>query len=71
VKLPEDGVDRALADIVQMDRESGLLSRDIVAVDLRISDRVAVELSPDAATARMAALKEKPKGLTRKLEKKI
>lgn len=71
IKLPENDVDQALADVVRMDGESGLLSRDIVAVDLRIPDRVAVELSPDAATARMAALKEKPKGLTRKPEKKI
>ncbi|KQZ81379.1 cell division protein FtsQ [Mesorhizobium sp. Root157] len=71
VKLPEDGVDQALADIVRMDRENGLLSRDVVAVDLRILDRVAVELSPEAATARMAALKQKPKALNRKPEKKI
>jgi cell division protein FtsQ len=71
VKLPEDGVDAALASIVRMDRENGLLTRDIVAVDLRIPDRVAVELSPEAASARVAALKEKPKGLARKPEKKI
>jgi cell division protein FtsQ len=71
VKLPENGVDQAFTDIVRMNRESGLLGRDIVAVDLRIADRVAVELSPDAATARTAALKEKPKGLTRRPEKKI
>lgn len=70
VKLPENDVGQALADIVRMDRENGLLSRDVVAVDLRISDRVAVELSPDASAARMAALKEKPKGLG-KPEKKI
>ena len=70
VKLPETDIDSALASLVKMDRENGLIGRDIVSVDLRISDRVAVELSPEAATARMAALKEKPKSLG-KPEKKI
>lgn len=68
VKLPENNIAQALADVVRMDRESGLLGRDVVAVDLRISDRVAVELSPDAAAARVAALKQKPKA---KSEKRI
>ncbi len=71
VKLPQDGVDGALAALARMDRDSGLLTRDILAVDLRIADRVAVELSSEAASARMAALKERPKGIVRKPEKKI
>lgn len=57
VKLPEHGVHAALEKLVQLDREQGLLGRDIVGVDLRIPDRVAVALSPDASTARLAALK--------------
>lgn len=57
IKLPEHGVAAALEQLVRMDREQSLLRRDIVAVDLRISDRVAVELSSDASSARLAALK--------------
>ncbi|MET3789937.1 cell division protein FtsQ [Aquamicrobium terrae] len=58
VKLPEHGIDAALERLASMDREQDLLGRDIVAVDLRIPDRVAVALSPDASEARMAALKK-------------
>jgi cell division protein FtsQ len=57
VKLPEHGVRAALERLAQLDREQRLLGRDIVAVDLRIPDRVAVALSPDASAARLAALK--------------
>ncbi|RWF13933.1 MAG: cell division protein FtsQ, partial [Mesorhizobium sp.] len=72
VKLPEDGEDQALAELVKLDRDNGLLTRDIAAVDMRLSDRLVVELSPEAATQREAALSEKPKSLTkRKPETKI
>ncbi|QDC00052.1 cell division protein FtsQ/DivIB [Mesorhizobium sp. 8] len=71
VKLPESGEDQAIADLVRLDHDKGLLSRDIVAVDMRIADRLVVQLSPDAAEARVAALKNKPKAATRKLERKI
>lgn len=68
VKLPEDGEDEAIASLVRMDRENGLLTRDILAVDMRLPSRLVVELTPDAATAREAALKEKPKALKRRSE---
>ncbi|MFC5387491.1 cell division protein FtsQ/DivIB [Aquamicrobium segne] len=61
IKLPEHDVAAALARLVRMEREQGLLGRDIVAVDLRIPDRVALELSPDASAARLAALKNAPR----------
>ena len=35
-----------------MDEESGLLSRDIVAIDMRLGDRVTVRLSDEAAEQR-------------------
>lgn len=64
IKLPEDGAQAALADVVRMDKENSLLGRDIVSVDLRIADRVVVQLTPAAAEARQAALaaqgKKKP-----------
>jgi cell division protein FtsQ len=70
VKLPEDGEERAIAELVRMEGESGLLERDIAAVDMRLSDRLVVQLTPEAATARAAALKEKPK-LSKRKEARI
>ncbi|MCX2721886.1 cell division protein FtsQ/DivIB [Roseibium salinum] len=52
VRLPAENVDAALADLVKMDEESALLSRDIVAIDMRLADRVTVRLSPEAAEQR-------------------
>jgi cell division protein FtsQ len=46
-----------LQRLVALDSEKKLLSRDIVAVDLRLPDRVTVRLSEDAAKAREDALK--------------
>jgi len=61
VRLPETGVEQALERLVALDREKKLLSRDITAVDLRLSDRVTVRLSDAAAQAREDALKDKKK----------
>ena len=71
VKLPEDDEDQAIAELVKLDHDNGLLTRDIATVDMRLSDRLVVELSPEAATQRQAALSEKPKNLKRKPETKI
>ncbi|MDP1626978.1 cell division protein FtsQ/DivIB [Parvibaculum sp.] len=49
VKLPETGVAKALADLAAYDTKYRVLSRDIVAVDLRLPDRVSVELTENAA----------------------
>lgn len=57
VRLPEDDVADALRRLVALDEQKKLLSRDIVAVDLRLPDRVTVRLSDDAAKAREDALK--------------
>ncbi|HEY2134714.1 MAG TPA: cell division protein FtsQ/DivIB [Xanthobacteraceae bacterium] len=65
VRLPEFDVDRALDQLVTLDRDQKLLTRDIVSVDLRLPDRVTVRLSDAAAAARDDALKAKkpkPKG---------
>lgn len=50
VKLPETGVEKALADLAAYDTQYKILSRDIVSVDLRLPDRVSVELTEGAAT---------------------
>lgn len=59
VKLPEHGVDAALAELAGLDAREKLLSRDILAVDMRLSDRLIVRMSPDAAAARAAAMKQR------------
>jgi len=59
IRLPETAVEQALATLVALDRDKKLLSRDIVAVDLRLPDRVTVQLSDTAAAQRAEALKDK------------
>jgi cell division protein FtsQ len=58
VLLPESEADQALRILVDLDRSKKLLSRDIVAVDLRLPDRVTVRQSDAAAAAREQALKD-------------
>jgi cell division protein FtsQ len=59
VRLPENDVGNALAALSKMDKEDRLFSRDIVAVDMRLPDRLAVQLSDDAAKAREDLFKDK------------
>ena len=59
VRLPENDVGNALAALSKIDKEDKLFSRDIVAVDMRLSDRLIVQLSDDAAKARDDLLKDK------------
>jgi cell division protein FtsQ len=58
VKLPESGVAPALERLAALDRDKKLLTRDITLVDLRLPDRVTVQLAPAAAQARRDALKD-------------
>jgi cell division protein FtsQ len=62
VRLPENDVGNALASLSKLDKEDKLFSRDIVAIDLRLPDRLTVQLSDDAAKAR--------EDLFKKLQKK-
>jgi cell division protein FtsQ len=61
VRLPETELLAALDRLVELDRDKKLLSRDVTAIDLRLSDRVTVRLSDAAAQARDEALKSNPK----------
>src|SRR5580698_3496732 len=61
IRLPETKVEQALELLTKLDHDKQLLSRDIVAVDLRLPDRVSVRLSDGAALAREEALKDKKK----------
>jgi cell division protein FtsQ len=59
IRLPENDVGNALAALSKIDKEDKLFSRDIIAVDMRLSDRLIVQLSDDAAKAREDLLKDK------------
>jgi cell division protein FtsQ len=59
IRLPENDVGNALATLSAFDKEDRLFSRDIVAVDMRLPDRLTVQLSDDAAKAREELLKDK------------
>jgi cell division protein FtsQ len=61
IRLPENEVGIALAALSKMDKEDRLFSRDIVAVDMRLPDRLTVQLSEDAAKAREELFKDKKK----------
>lgn len=59
IRLPENEVGNALAALSTLDREDHLFSRDIVAIDMRLPDRLTVQLSEEAARAREEAFKDK------------
>lgn len=51
VKLPEGDLDTAWRRLVKLQKREKVLDTDIVMIDLRQDDRVAVRLHPDAAIA--------------------
>ena len=53
VRLPEENAVAAMTRLVRLDRETGLTGKDVLAVDLRIPDRVVVRLTEEAAAARV------------------
>jgi cell division protein FtsQ len=59
IRLPENDVGNALASLSKFDKEDRLFSRDIVAIDMRLPDRLTVQLSEDAAKARDELFKDK------------
>jgi cell division protein FtsQ len=59
IRLPEQDVGNALAALTKLDKDEKLFSKDIVAVDMRLPDRLVVQLSDDAAKAREEAFKAK------------
>ncbi|WP_378949945.1 cell division protein FtsQ/DivIB [Mesorhizobium sp. ANAO-SY3R2] len=70
VKLPENHVDLALAELVALDRQDALLGRDISTVDMRFTDRLVVQLTPEAMERRQAELSAKPKVVKATTEKR-
>ena len=59
IRLPEQDVGNALAALCRLDKDEMLFSKDIMAVDMRLPDRLVVQLSDDAAKAREEAFKAK------------
>ncbi len=59
IRLPENDTGNALAALTKLDQEDRLFSRDIVAIDMRLPDRLTVQLSEDAAKAREELFKDK------------
>jgi cell division protein FtsQ len=63
VKLPEHDMERAMAELSDLDHDQKLIERDIVAVDLRLEDRTTIQLSADAAARRAKAVEARAKEL--------
>ncbi|WP_210484959.1 cell division protein FtsQ/DivIB [Microvirga antarctica] len=59
VLLPERGAADALTRLAKLEREQKILEKDVLAIDLRIADRVVVRLTEEAAAARAEAMKQK------------
>ncbi|WP_300296187.1 cell division protein FtsQ/DivIB [Ferrovibrio sp.] len=47
-RLPEENPEQAWSRLIELERQYGLLRRDIKTVDLRLEDRLTVQLNPDA-----------------------
>ncbi|HEY7384419.1 MAG TPA: cell division protein FtsQ/DivIB [Beijerinckiaceae bacterium] len=60
VRLPEQGAAAAVARLVKLEREQRIFDKDIISLDLRMSDRVVVRLTEEAMAARLDAAKKKP-----------
>jgi len=61
IELPEEGVADAWTHLAAIDRDHGLLARDIERVDLRLADRVVVKVAPEATkTTPVKATPPKP-----------
>ena len=60
VKLPERDPGAAIGLLLRLQREARILDKDILSIDLRLPDRVAVRLTEEGAVAFAAANPRKP-----------
>jgi cell division protein FtsQ len=65
VMLPEEGAGEAMARLARLDAEGLLLSRDIMRVDLRLTDQVVVRLTEEGAVKLDATLRDRARLATR------
>ncbi len=61
VRLPEGGEVEALKRLAGLIRDQKILEKDVLAVDLRLPDRVVLRLTEEAAAARVELLKARAK----------
>ena len=54
VRLPEEDAEAAWRLLARLEAEHRILSRDLIAIDLRVPERLMLRLGPDAAAARRA-----------------
>ncbi len=47
VRLPEADTAAAWSQLARIERQQGLLSRDVIVIDLRLPDRLVVRTDPD------------------------
>lgn len=66
VKLPEEEPAKALARLADVDRDSRLLNKDIIGIDLRMRDQIVVRLSEEASQARAEGLERKIERMKRR-----
>jgi cell division protein FtsQ len=63
VKLPEENAVEAVARLARLEREQRILEKDVLALDLRIADRIVVRFTEEAAAARQELVKKRsPRG---------
>lgn len=60
VRLPEQRPAEALVRLAKLQQDQRILDKDVIAIDLRMTDRVVVRLTEEAASARNEAIKKKP-----------
>ena len=58
IHLPEATPEVALAEVMRLDREQQLLERAVVSIDMRLPDRMAIRMTPDASKDREEAIKK-------------
>ena len=56
VMLPETGAEPVLTELVKLEQEHNILSRDIRLIDFRLPDRVTIRLSEEAAKRRRESM---------------
>ena len=62
VMLPEVNPQAAVATLIRLQRESRVLERDVISLDLRVEGRMYARLTEEAAAARAAAAPHSKKG---------
>lgn len=61
VKLPETGAEAAIKSFAEIERAEGLTKRAVLAIDLRLPDRITLRLTEEAAAAYQEAIQGKIK----------